>query len=177
MLRLIVHRSSRLCVTLAILSASACGGGGSGFEASFFLGSWSGAVELRSNGCPRDIPAEFRNLSFSHRIFEQVASEDLVTVVLEDEGLDCVAERVAADAETFDAVCPDRELPGFLEDLDCVEQRVWTYSRSGSDDESGVVRTAFVRCSRDGAPQLACPVEYRGSAGRCLRGICPESGE
>jgi hypothetical protein len=140
------------------------------------LGFWTGTVNLQENGCPREIPAEFRSITFTHNITQEVVSTDLVNVFLQDGDLRCAALNVRRDSEYFAAVCPERILPGFLPDLECREELVWEYTYDPLEDADRVKplgRTAFVRCSLDGEPQLACPVEYSGEGFRCFRGICP----
>jgi hypothetical protein len=167
----------RLLVLLASLSLAGCGGGGgNGGDSATLLGFWTGTVDLIENGCPREIPQEFRSISFTHNITQEVVSTDLVNVFLQDGDLRCAALNVRRDSDYFAAVCPERLLPGFLPDLECKEELVWEYTYDPDDGVERIKplgRTAFVRCSSNGAPQLACPVEYSGEGFRCFRGICP----
>ena len=159
-----------LQIGLVVLCGAGCGGsGGSDFRVSDFIGDWFGTVVLSANGCPREIPEEARELSFSHQISEVVTSEEEVTVTLADGDIQCIAERVKRSANTFLAVCPERALPGFLDDYECTEEIVWSYTlerRLDSTTLDPVLRTAYVRCFQRGEPQFACPVEYSGSGVR-----------
>ena len=151
-------------VTINLFFTS-CGGGGNDNTLAKLVRIWNGSVTLTSNGCPRDIPAEFQTLTFNHQVSENLDSPGQATITLTDENIPCKDIGADQNSDHFAAVCPDGALPGFLPDLDCQEQRVWEYKLVSPDsDFVDVVRTAYVHCSKDGVLQLACPVVYEGGA-------------
>ena len=161
-----------------IVGLISCGGGGGGSQSISLLdvtGGWTGSVELFENGCPRDIPQEARTLYLTHQVSLENMSSAFSDVILNDGIGDCLAERVRLEANTFLAVCPERDLLNFISGYECREEIVWQYTvedPSGTVATNPVVRTAYVRCYQNNQIQFACPVEYRGLVGRCIRGLC-----
>ena len=165
---------------VALLALTVCGcGSGSGDSISVMLsdaaGGWNGYVDLYQNGCPREIPDQAKRLYFTHAVTLQSAQPGFSDVTLEDGVGPCLAQRVANDSNTFLAVCPERRLVDFISGYECSEELVWQYTvedASGTAQTNPVVRTAYVRCRQSGVLQFACPVEYRGGFGRCIRDLC-----
>ena len=163
---------------ILIFLLTACGSGGGDSPPLSLVdtaGGWTGSVELFENGCPREIPQEARTLYFTHSIELQSSLPGFSNVILNDGVGPCLAERVENLSNTFLAVCPERELVDFLTDYECAEELVWQYTiedAAGTAPINPVVRTAHVRCRQNGIEALACPVEYRGSIGRCVKGLC-----
>lgn len=173
-------RKSFLGVLLFLLALSGCGGGGgndSDILSNGLLGGRTGTVSLVQNGCAEYRPIPVNDIAFGHNISAQVIDNDRLNITFEDNDYVCNALNVDRFAGRFDASCGIQPLVGFLPNLECTQELVWSYSESTSGDPAAfadVVRTAYVRCTDGREVSFACPVEYRGIAFECLRGICPQ---
>lgn len=167
---------------LVSLAAVGCGNGDHDTDPDILsnglLGGKTGTVKLTDNGCAfyRDIPVT--EIGFSHFISAQVVGNDRLDITFTDNGYVCNALNFHRYGGRFDANCGIQPLAGFLPDLNCTQELVWSYSVPNSDtadsiSTADVSRTAYVRCSKGDQIQFACPVEYRGSAFDCLRDLCP----
>jgi hypothetical protein len=172
-------KSYFLEIVLAALTLVGCGGGGSkgsDLLAGGLLGGRSGTVTLTENGCASYRPIPVTEIMFSHSISAQIVGDDRLNITFSDNNYSCNALNVHRFEGRFDASCGIQPLVDFLAGFECTQELVWSYSEPTVNDpdvRADVVRTAYVRCSQGGQLKLACPVEYRGSAFECLRGVCP----
>lgn len=162
--------------SLNVTLLTGCGGGsGNDTALTDTLGKWTGSVNLSENSCPRDLPEEFNTIFFTHKVSMVLTSNDKADLTLTDSDRACYALGADTNQNEFFAVCPEATLPDFIDGHECREELTWHYTvfdPVGTNSVNPVTRTSRIGCYIGSEIQFVCLVEYRGTAGRCVRDLC-----